>query len=106
MKEVFAMDKPPEYDSVLPSQATKPRFQVGVPFDLDASWKSLRPLARPYSFLSGYPVRPEFLAEPDPEALLALKRSLLEDLPGVVNEDRKIVLVMTGGGGQTDPRLA
>jgi len=75
-----------------------PKFAVGVPFDVLASWESVAPLAPSQAFLSGYPVRQEFL-KPLP---CDVERLELRKHFGLVDGE-SLVLVMTGGGGQDVP---
>lgn len=86
MQEIFNSRMYPVY----------PRFLTGVPFNIEKSFETVSPLDRQHTFLSGYPVRAEFL-EPVDFALVGKEREKLAP-PGV-----KILLVMTGGGGQDIP---
>eukprot|EP00928_Gymnodinium_smaydae_P022598 TRINITY_DN1892_c0_g1_i2.p1 TRINITY_DN1892_c0_g1~~TRINITY_DN1892_c0_g1_i2.p1 ORF type:complete len:697 (-),score=90.64 TRINITY_DN1892_c0_g1_i2:79-1914(-) len=75
-----------------------PKFCCGVPFDIPLSWQSADPLIPSQVYLSGYPVRPEFLVGlPDKETVRTQR--LLRGLA----EGERLVLVMTGGGGQDVP---
>mmetsp|Transcript_24660 Transcript_24660/g.82544 ORF Transcript_24660/g.82544 Transcript_24660/m.82544 type:complete len:636 (-) Transcript_24660:101-2008(-) len=86
MHEVFAPGMYPVY----------PRFLGGVPFNIDRSWATASPLDRQHLFLSGYPVRSEFL-EPFHPVKVAAGRAKLAPA------GTKVLLMMTGGGGQDIP---
>jgi len=73
-----------------------PRFLLGVPFHLEKSYKTIPPLPQSLTFLSGYPVRKEFL-EPVNTAQVAAEKAKL------VPAGTRVLLVMTGGGGQDIP---
>lgn len=88
MHEVFSRNGPvPSY----------PRFMVGVPFDISATWDTIAPLDKSKTFVSGYPVRDAFLKPaPDAETLAAQRAE-------IAPAGTLLVLVMTGGGGQDVP---
>jgi UDP-N-acetylglucosamine:LPS N-acetylglucosamine transferase len=75
-----------------------PNFSIGVPFDVHESWESTKPLAPNQTFLAGYPVRPEFLVPAPTAEELATQRAQRG-----LEEGEQVVLVMTGGGGQSVP---
>lgn len=85
MAEVFGRSGP---------AAIYPRFRVAVPFANDMSQRTVRPLDPAFSFVSGYPVRSAFL-EPQLAGDVALGTS--------APTGAKVVLVMSGGGGQALP---
>lgn len=87
MREVFGRS-PPQY----------PKFAVGVPFDVPTSWLTVQPLSPTQVFLSGYPVRSDFLGLP-----LSAEASAAQRQKRGLDEDESLVLVMTGGGGQDVP---
>lgn len=73
-----------------------PRFLAGIPFDVDQSIAAAFPLDRKHMFLSGYPVRKEFL-EPYSEIKVRAGKAKLAPAGTTV------LLVMSGGGGQVVP---
>jgi UDP-N-acetylglucosamine:LPS N-acetylglucosamine transferase len=73
-----------------------PRMLVGVPFEVDASWSTISPLFRNQTFLSGYPVRDTFLLDP-------VEKRVQEEKTRRYPLNAKLVLVMSGGGGQDVP---
>lgn len=81
---------------VFPTRPLYPRFAIGVPFELEDSWKTITPVSPEQGFLSGYPVREEFLHPADKETVAQIRK---ERFP----EDAHIILVMSGGGGQSVP---
>jgi len=87
MREVFGRIGP---------APTYPRFLVGAPFNADTSLSTLAPMSNQSSFLAGYPVRDAFLRAPV-AAFTEQQRAAL------VPSGAKVILVMTGGGGQDVP---
>lgn len=88
MSEVFSTKGPvPIYE----------KWAVGVCFPLAATYKTIAPLRKENTFLSGYPVREDFLKPAIAKSELAAERAK------IVPEDTLLVLVMTGGGGQDVP---
>jgi UDP-N-acetylglucosamine:LPS N-acetylglucosamine transferase len=73
-----------------------PKFKVGVPFHVDASWQTLSPLSASQAFLSGYPVRKAFLA-PRNDSLI--KQQRLARFPA----GARLVLIMSGSTGRMPP---
>jgi len=86
MKEIFS-------PSVLP---VYPKFLAGIPFDLQESYDTIHPLSKDQTFLSGYPVRAAFLKPVDRDQIAQEKANFVPD-------GTKVVMVMTGGGGQDLP---
>mmetsp|Transcript_8255 Transcript_8255/g.19385 ORF Transcript_8255/g.19385 Transcript_8255/m.19385 type:complete len:628 (-) Transcript_8255:99-1982(-) len=86
MREVFSENQASIY----------PRFKLAMPFPQTSSQQTALPLSRDRTFLSGYPVREPFLRPKDYNLIRAERAKLA--LP-----DTKVVLVMTGGGGQDVP---
>lgn len=85
MREVFG-DRPAIY----------PRFKLAMPFPQISSQKTSLPLPRDRTFLAGYPVRAAFL-QPKDDNLIQ------EEKTKIAPAGTKVVLVMTGGGGQDVP---
>lgn len=86
MREVFSDHQPAVY----------PRFKLAMPFPQAASQQTALPLGHDRTFLSGYPVRQPFLMPQDAEHI-RIERAK------IAPPDTKVVLVMTGGGGQDVP---
>jgi len=82
-KEVFSHKDKPVY----------PKFLLGVPFELEASYGTIAPLQQEQTFLSGYPVRATFL-RPFDEVHVAAEKAKF------VPKGTKLMLIMSGGGGQ------
>eukprot|EP00439_Symbiodinium_sp_Y106_P069821 s2555_g12.t1 len=76
--------------------AVYPRFKLAMPFPQAASQQTALPLGHDRTFLSGYPVRQPFLMPQDAEHI-RIERAK------IAPPDTKVVLVMTGGGGQDVP---
>mmetsp|Transcript_43768 Transcript_43768/g.70037 ORF Transcript_43768/g.70037 Transcript_43768/m.70037 type:complete len:744 (-) Transcript_43768:99-2330(-) len=89
MKELFNSKLVPVY----------PKFLAGVPFDLQESYDTIAPLTREQTFLSGYPVRSAFLKTLDEDRVAEVAAEKAAFVP----EGTKILLIMTGGGGQDVP---
>ncbi|CAK0908332.1 unnamed protein product [Prorocentrum cordatum] len=81
------------------TQPLYPKFCVGVPFNMPASWDSVSPLSGAQVFLAGYPVRTQFLTPKPSAEAVELARETLHGL----RTGERLVLVMTGGGGQEVP---
>ncbi|CAE7260173.1 Tmem144, partial [Symbiodinium pilosum] len=86
MREVFSERQPVIY----------PRFRLAMPFPQTTSQQTALPLGHDRTFLSGYPVRQPFLLPKDEERVRLERAKMVP--PGT-----KVVLVMTGGGGQDVP---
>jgi len=83
MKEIFSARVRPVY----------PKFIAGIPFNLSEAYDTIEPLTKDQTFLSGYPVRGAFLKPFDEHRVSQAKEEF-------VPEGVKVMLIMTGGGGQ------
>jgi UDP-N-acetylglucosamine:LPS N-acetylglucosamine transferase len=84
MKEVFS------------KEMSYSKFRAGIPFELEESYETISPLVKKQTFVSGYPVRAAFL-RPFDAGEAAQKKAQF------VPADTKMLLIMTGGGGQDTP---
>mmetsp|Transcript_70100 Transcript_70100/g.131035 ORF Transcript_70100/g.131035 Transcript_70100/m.131035 type:complete len:710 (+) Transcript_70100:109-2238(+) len=72
------------------------RMRIGVPFDVQASWETVKPVAQEHSFLAGYPVREPFLVPPNASLIASTKARRFP-------AGAKVMLAMSGGVGQDVP---
>mmetsp|Transcript_87093 Transcript_87093/g.154098 ORF Transcript_87093/g.154098 Transcript_87093/m.154098 type:complete len:796 (+) Transcript_87093:61-2448(+) len=94
----LATDMDIKMPEIFSSPLLYPRFRAGIPFDVPQSWKSIAPLKKEQMFLSGYPVRKSFVGSiTDPAEL---ERQHQEAKKRFVAAGVKMLLIMSGGGGQ------
>merc|ERR1719329_1839134 len=86
MWEIF--DRPPDF----------PHFRLGLPFPTRESLSTITPVRSEQSFVSGYAVRPAFLAE----AMSPEQRERERGKRGI-SPSAQVALVMSGGGVQAVP---
>mmetsp|Transcript_64219 Transcript_64219/g.114007 ORF Transcript_64219/g.114007 Transcript_64219/m.114007 type:complete len:762 (+) Transcript_64219:51-2336(+) len=92
----IATDIDVKMSEVFYTQPIYSKFFVGLPFDNALAWESIAPLSKNQTFLSGYPLRVQFLEPPD-------KERIARERAARYPRGAFIVLIMSGGSGSDVP---